>query len=96
MRVDTTGFGPLDAPAHRDFLDTGGPGLVHGDFRPENLLVDAEGRLTAVIDWEAAKSGPHEQAPSPLHGVIRGAKPARTSASVAVTYTCDGGPKSVM
>lgn len=44
--------------AHRSALDAAGPGLVHGDFSPANLLVDGTGRLTGVIDWESAKSGP--------------------------------------
>ena len=30
--------------------------LVHGDFRPANLLV-ADGRITAVLDWEFAHLG---------------------------------------
>lgn len=30
--------------------------LVHGDFRPTNLLVD-EGRLSCVLDWEFAMAG---------------------------------------
>lgn len=32
-------------------------GFVHGDFWTGNLLVDAAGRLTGVIDWEAAGDG---------------------------------------
>jgi aminoglycoside phosphotransferase (APT) family kinase protein len=39
-------------------LDRQGPGLVHGDVQPFNLLVDADDRVTGVLDWEAAKSGP--------------------------------------
>ncbi|WP_067857034.1 phosphotransferase family protein [Nocardia shimofusensis] len=27
-------------------------GLVHGDFRPGNLLIDADGQVRAVLDWE--------------------------------------------
>ncbi|NYH92877.1 phosphotransferase [Actinopolymorpha rutila] len=35
-----------------------GPVLVHGDFAPYNLIVDAEtGELQAVIDWELAHRG---------------------------------------
>jgi aminoglycoside phosphotransferase (APT) family kinase protein len=26
----------------------------HGDFQPKNLLVEADGRLAAVLDWEKA------------------------------------------
>ena len=34
--------------------------LVHGDFKPGNVLV-ADGRVTAVLDWETAHLGdPHE------------------------------------
>ncbi|MEV4349542.1 phosphotransferase family protein [Actinoplanes sp. NPDC049596] len=33
--------------------------LVHSDFNPKNLLVSVEtGRVTAVLDWEFAFSGP--------------------------------------
>jgi Ser/Thr protein kinase RdoA (MazF antagonist) len=35
----------LDAPY------TGALGLVHGDFFPGNLLVDAEGQITALLDF---------------------------------------------
>lgn len=34
----------------------GPPVLVHGDFKPTNLLVDETG-LTAVLDWEFAHAG---------------------------------------
>ncbi|MPY80634.1 MAG: phosphotransferase [Actinophytocola sp.] len=30
------------------------PGIVHGDFRLDNLLVDADDEVTAVLDWEMA------------------------------------------
>jgi aminoglycoside phosphotransferase (APT) family kinase protein len=33
------------------------PGIVHGDFRLDNLLVDSEDRVAAVIDWEMATIG---------------------------------------
>ena len=42
---------------HRKFLDACPGGLLHGDFSPDNVLVH-EGRVSAVLDWEAAKSGP--------------------------------------
>ena len=32
-------------------------GIVHGDFRLDNVLVDAEDRAAAVIDWEMATLG---------------------------------------
>jgi len=35
--------------------------LVHGDFKPGNVLLDADDRVTAVLDWETAHLGdPHE------------------------------------
>jgi aminoglycoside phosphotransferase (APT) family kinase protein len=40
-----------------DLLDRQRPALAHGDLQPDNLLVTA-GRVSGLIDWEAAKSGP--------------------------------------
>lgn len=34
-----------------------GNDLVHLDFHPENVLVDASGAMTGVIDWDAACRG---------------------------------------
>ncbi|MBS2552422.1 phosphotransferase [Catenulispora sp. NL8] len=42
---------------HRALLDACPSGLLHGDFSPDNVLVDGD-RVTAVLDWEAVKSGP--------------------------------------
>ena len=36
---------------------TFGSGLVHGDYRLGNLVVDASGRLCGVLDWELAEAG---------------------------------------
>ncbi|MFW6027249.1 MAG: phosphotransferase family protein [bacterium] len=37
------------------------PGIVHGDFRTGNVLVDEDGVITAVLDWEMVHLGdPHE------------------------------------
>jgi len=33
------------------------PGIVHGDFRLDNLLVDEDDEVAAVIDWEMATLG---------------------------------------
>jgi aminoglycoside phosphotransferase (APT) family kinase protein len=33
------------------------PGIVHGDFRLDNILVDEHDHLNAVIDWEMATLG---------------------------------------
>ena len=34
-----------------------GPVLVHGDFGPQNMLFDAEYRVTGLLDWEFAHRG---------------------------------------
>nr|WP_218922728.1 phosphotransferase family protein [Streptomyces vietnamensis] len=34
-----------------------GSGIVHGDYRLDNLLVDEDDRVTAVLDWEMATLG---------------------------------------
>ncbi|WP_172387247.1 phosphotransferase family protein [Streptomyces sp. MNP-20] len=44
---------------HRAVLDDCNPGLLHGDFSPDNVIIE-NGDVAAVIDWEAAKSGPPE------------------------------------
>lgn len=44
--------------AARPLLDRQRPALVHGDVQPTNLLVGDDGRVSGVLDWEAAKSGP--------------------------------------
>ena len=31
--------------------------LVHGDFNPSNILIDAAGEVTGVLDWEFAHAG---------------------------------------
>lgn len=36
---------------------SGPAALVHGDFRSGNFLVDADGRLLALLDWEMAHIG---------------------------------------
>ncbi|WP_034274707.1 phosphotransferase family protein [Haloechinothrix halophila] len=33
------------------------PGIVHGDYRLDNLLVDENDQITAVLDWEMATLG---------------------------------------
>lgn len=42
---------------HRPLLQTSEATLCHGDFSPNNILANDDG-ITAVIDWESAKSGP--------------------------------------
>ncbi|MFR9673973.1 phosphotransferase family protein [Streptomyces sp. TR06-5] len=33
------------------------PAVVHGDFRLDNVLADADGRINAVLDWEMSTLG---------------------------------------
>ncbi|MDP3893229.1 phosphotransferase family protein, partial [Nocardioides sp.] len=40
-----------------DVPEQSAPGIVHGDFRLDNVLTDAEDRPAAVIDWEMATLG---------------------------------------
>ncbi|GAA2342527.1 phosphotransferase family protein [Saccharopolyspora halophila] len=37
--------------------DTPRTGIVHGDYRLDNVIVDADQRITAVLDWEMATIG---------------------------------------
>jgi aminoglycoside phosphotransferase (APT) family kinase protein len=39
------------------FVDRWPPHLVHGDFNPSNLLLDASGEVSAVLDWEFSHAG---------------------------------------
>ncbi|HVV07920.1 phosphotransferase family protein [Amycolatopsis sp.] len=36
---------------------SGPPAIVHGDYRLDNVLVDGEDRITAVLDWEMSTLG---------------------------------------
>jgi aminoglycoside phosphotransferase (APT) family kinase protein len=40
-----------------DVPPDGAAGIVHGDYRLDNVLIDAEDRPAAVIDWEMATLG---------------------------------------
>jgi aminoglycoside phosphotransferase (APT) family kinase protein len=39
------------------FPDAWPPHLTHGDFNPTNLLVDDNGEVSAILDWEFAHAG---------------------------------------
>lgn len=50
-------FTDLADRLRRDRPTTQRTALVHGDYRLDNVVVDAAGRLTAVLDWEMATRG---------------------------------------
>lgn len=45
------------------------PVLCHGDLRLKNLIVDADGKINAILDWEKSTSnvGPHWELSFTLH-----------------------------
>ena len=47
----------------------GAPTLNHGDLRPKNVLLDAKGKIAAILDWEHATSNlaPHWELAIALH-----------------------------
>jgi aminoglycoside phosphotransferase (APT) family kinase protein len=47
----------LYAKLAADIPDESAAGIVHGDFRLDNVLVDPDDRITAVLDWEMATLG---------------------------------------
>jgi aminoglycoside phosphotransferase (APT) family kinase protein len=51
--------GLLDVAGHAQGLldEVGRCCLVHSDLNPKNLLVDGEGRVTGLLDWEFAHAG---------------------------------------
>ncbi|MGL4339050.1 MAG: aminoglycoside phosphotransferase family protein [Rhodoglobus sp.] len=54
----------IDDIATRIFADVqtvpiAGPVIVHGDICAENILVDTEGRLLALLDWGFLSSSGH-------------------------------------
>jgi aminoglycoside phosphotransferase (APT) family kinase protein len=54
---DLPGADELHARLEATEPTDGPPGIVHGDFRLDNLLVDETDRVTAVLDWEMATIG---------------------------------------
>lgn len=52
---------PLIDELHRRLVAAAPPqrytGLVHGDYRPGNVLADRAGNITAVLDWELCTLG---------------------------------------
>lgn len=51
------GIDELYAELAADIPNTAAAGIVHGDYRLDNMLIDPEGRVAAVLDWEMAALG---------------------------------------
>jgi len=51
------GIDELVERLERDVPTGGDATIVHGDFRLDNLLVDADDRVAAVLDWEMSTLG---------------------------------------
>lgn len=51
------GMDDLIARLERDIPDGGDVTIVHGDYRLDNLLVDRDDTITAVLDWEMSTLG---------------------------------------
>ncbi|NJP47437.1 phosphotransferase family protein [Actinacidiphila epipremni] len=51
------GLDELHAALGRALPASPAPAVVHGDYRLDNVLVDAGDRLTAVLDWEMSTLG---------------------------------------
>jgi aminoglycoside phosphotransferase (APT) family kinase protein len=54
---DLAGADELHAYLESHLPEQSAPGIVHGDYRLDNLLVDENDRVTAVLDWEMATVG---------------------------------------
>jgi aminoglycoside phosphotransferase (APT) family kinase protein len=54
---DLAGAEELHAALEERLPEQSAAGIVHGDYRLDNLLVDEDDRITAVLDWEMATLG---------------------------------------
>lgn len=54
---DLAGADRLRSLLEANLPPEGSPSIVHGDYRLDNLLVDGDDRVAAVIDWEMATLG---------------------------------------
>ncbi|MEE1929227.1 phosphotransferase family protein [Streptomyces sp. TRM 70351] len=54
---DLPGIDELHAALARDLPGSPAPAIVHGDFRLDNVLVTADDRISAVLDWEMSTLG---------------------------------------
>ncbi|MFV2198970.1 phosphotransferase family protein [Nocardiopsis sp. LOL_012] len=51
------GIDELHARLAETLPEQSAPGIVHGDYRLDNALVDGQDRISAVLDWEMATLG---------------------------------------
>ncbi|GHF37629.1 aminoglycoside phosphotransferase (APT) family kinase protein [Amycolatopsis bartoniae] len=54
---DIEGVDRLHERLARHLPASGAPAIVHGDYRLDNVLVNGEDRITAVLDWEMSTLG---------------------------------------
>ncbi|MEW1548969.1 phosphotransferase family protein [Streptomyces tsukubensis] len=54
---DLEGIDELHAELGRALPESPAPAVVHGDYRLDNVLVGADDRITAVLDWEMSTVG---------------------------------------
>ncbi|WP_405014059.1 phosphotransferase family protein [Kitasatospora sp. NBC_01539] len=54
---DVAGVDDLHAELARTLPESPAPAIVHGDYRLDNVLVGADDRITAVLDWEMSTLG---------------------------------------
>lgn len=54
---ELSGIGSLQERLAQRLPASPAPTVVHGDFRLDNALVGADGRITAVLDWEMSTLG---------------------------------------
>ncbi|MFJ8791683.1 phosphotransferase family protein [Streptomyces sp. NPDC102462] len=54
---ELAGIDELHAALGRALPASPAPTVVHGDYRLDNVLIDADDRITAVLDWEMSTLG---------------------------------------
>ncbi|MFF0222465.1 phosphotransferase family protein [Streptomyces sp. NPDC004629] len=54
---ELAGIDELHAALGRALPTSPAPAVVHGDYRLDNVLLDADDRITAVLDWEMSTLG---------------------------------------
>lgn len=54
---DVPGIDELHERLHRALPRSPEPTVLHGDYRLDNLLLDSDDRITAVLDWEMSTLG---------------------------------------